>query len=83
MAAVYKTLSAASNHEKESGERKNKQRVLILVCDSPNLACKDLCVAELARRDYETSPFVTGPLFIDVSLSKNMSLSELTRRQAT
>ncbi|KAF2676732.1 ribosome biogenesis protein-like protein Brx1 [Lentithecium fluviatile CBS 122367] len=30
MAAVYKTLSAKSSNEKESGERKNKQRVLIL-----------------------------------------------------
>ncbi|KAF2446145.1 ribosome biogenesis protein-like protein Brx1 [Karstenula rhodostoma CBS 690.94] len=30
MAAVYKTLSATSGNEKEPGERKNKQRVLIL-----------------------------------------------------
>ena len=33
MAAVYKTLSGTNAQEKESGERKNKQRVLILVCD--------------------------------------------------
>ena len=32
MASVYKTLSGTDNHEKETGERKNKQRVLILVC---------------------------------------------------
>lgn len=31
MAAVYKTLSGTDNHEKEPGEKKNKQRVLILV----------------------------------------------------
>jgi hypothetical protein len=31
MAAVYKTLSATSGNDKEPGERKNKQRVLILV----------------------------------------------------
>ena len=31
MAAVYKTLSATSGNEKETGERRNKQRVLILV----------------------------------------------------
>ncbi|KAF2474220.1 brix domain-containing protein 2 [Lindgomyces ingoldianus] len=30
MAAVYKTLSSSGGHEKEPGERKNKQRVLIL-----------------------------------------------------
>ncbi|KAF2651377.1 ribosome biogenesis protein-like protein Brx1 [Lophiostoma macrostomum CBS 122681] len=30
MAAVYKTLSASSKHEKEGESRKNKQRVLIL-----------------------------------------------------
>jgi hypothetical protein len=35
MAAVYKTLSASSTHEKESEGRKNKQRVLILVCNAP------------------------------------------------
>jgi hypothetical protein len=31
MAAVYKTLSKTDNHEKEPGEKRNKQRVLILV----------------------------------------------------
>jgi hypothetical protein len=31
MAAVYKTLSGTDNHEKEPGEKRNKQRVLILV----------------------------------------------------
>jgi len=31
MAAVYKTLSSSAPQEKEPGERKNKQRVLILV----------------------------------------------------
>ena len=31
MASVYKTLSGADSHEKETGEKKNKQRVLILV----------------------------------------------------
>ncbi|KAH8725259.1 brix domain-containing protein 2 [Phaeosphaeriaceae sp. PMI808] len=30
MAAVYKTISGSDSHVKESGERKNKQRVLIL-----------------------------------------------------
>lgn len=34
MAAVYKTLSATNGTEKETGERKNRQRVLILVCCS-------------------------------------------------
>jgi ribosome biogenesis protein BRX1 len=31
MAAVYKTLSGNDSHEKEPGEKRNKQRVLILV----------------------------------------------------
>jgi hypothetical protein len=31
MASVYKTLSGADTHEKETGEKRNKQRVLILV----------------------------------------------------
>lgn len=31
MAAVYKTLSGTDNHDKEPGEKRNKQRVLILV----------------------------------------------------
>jgi hypothetical protein len=31
MAAVYKTLSQTENHDKEPGEKRNKQRVLILV----------------------------------------------------
>lgn len=30
MASVYKTLSGTDNHEKETGEKRNKQRVLIL-----------------------------------------------------
>ncbi|KAF1947083.1 ribosome biogenesis protein-like protein Brx1 [Clathrospora elynae] len=30
MASVYKTLSGSDKHEKETGEKKNKQRVLIL-----------------------------------------------------
>ncbi|KAF2128482.1 brix domain-containing protein 2 [Dothidotthia symphoricarpi CBS 119687] len=30
MASVYKTLSGTENHEKETGEKRNKQRVLIL-----------------------------------------------------
>ncbi|KAF2004417.1 Brix-domain-containing protein [Amniculicola lignicola CBS 123094] len=30
MASVYKTVSGSGTHEKEAGERKNKQRVLIL-----------------------------------------------------
>jgi hypothetical protein len=40
MASVYKTISASSGQEKESGERKNKQRVLILVCDRHELTCR-------------------------------------------
>lgn len=32
MASVYKTLAGKDNHEKETGDKKNKQRVLILVC---------------------------------------------------
>jgi hypothetical protein len=31
MASVYKTLSGAEKDEKETGEKRNKQRVLILV----------------------------------------------------
>jgi hypothetical protein len=31
MASVYKTLSGAEKEEKETGEKRNKQRVLILV----------------------------------------------------
>lgn len=31
MASVYKTLSGNDSHEKEPGEKRNKQRVLILV----------------------------------------------------
>jgi ribosome biogenesis protein BRX1 len=31
MASVYKTLSGTDNHDKEPGEKRNKQRVLILV----------------------------------------------------
>lgn len=31
MAAVYKTLSGNDHHEKDPGEKRNKQRVLILV----------------------------------------------------
>jgi hypothetical protein len=31
MASVYKTLSGAEKEEKDTGERRNKQRVLILV----------------------------------------------------
>lgn len=31
MASVYKTLSGTDHHEKETGEKRNKQRVLILV----------------------------------------------------
>jgi ribosome biogenesis protein BRX1 len=30
MASVYKTLSGAEKEEKETGEKRNKQRVLIL-----------------------------------------------------
>jgi hypothetical protein len=31
MASVYKTLSGKDNHEKEPEQKRNKQRVLILV----------------------------------------------------
>lgn len=31
MASVYKTLSGADKDERETGEKRNKQRVLILV----------------------------------------------------
>jgi hypothetical protein len=39
MASVYKTLSKSDNHEKEPGEKRNKQRVLILVRLSQKFAC--------------------------------------------
>lgn len=38
MAAVYKALSAPGANDKESGERRNKQRVLILVRHCPMAA---------------------------------------------
>lgn len=46
MASVYKTLSGNDNHEKEPSEKRNKQRVLILVI----LAQK--CVALVLMIDY-------------------------------
>jgi hypothetical protein len=39
MASVYKTLSGNDNHEKEPGEKRNKQRVLILVFLSHMIEC--------------------------------------------
>ena len=46
MASVYKTLSGNDSHEKEPSEKRNKQRVLILVrlaqkCDAPVLTIDD------------------------------------------
>jgi predicted transcriptional regulator len=38
MASVYKTLSKSDSHEKEPGEKRNKQRVLILVRLSQKIA---------------------------------------------
>lgn len=74
MASVYKTISAAGGQEKESGERKNKQRVLILVCDERELTCKNLHMAELPGCDHEASTFATRSLLVDVSGHAHLSV---------
>ena len=39
MASVYKTLSGNDSHEKEPTEKRNKQRVLILVRLAQKMRC--------------------------------------------
>jgi hypothetical protein len=72
MAAVYKTLSGNDSHEKEPGEKKNKQRVLILV---PLTACEQfalvlMLLVEFKRCHVPPSPSAAGSLLADVSASE-------------
>lgn len=67
MASVYKTLSGKDNHEKESGEKRNKQRVLILVCAArrSRVACAKK-ILEFQRCHIPSPSSASGLVFIDV-----------------
>lgn len=49
MASVYKTLSGNDNHEKEPTEKRNKQRVLILVLSLQISAAPVLMIDDRVR----------------------------------
>jgi hypothetical protein len=66
MTSVYKTLSGKETHEKEAGEKRNKQRVLILVLSRVIKNAPRLMIAELQRRNDATSSFATRLVFVNV-----------------
>jgi hypothetical protein len=69
MASVYKTLSSSSNGEKApTGEKKIKQRVLMLVREAHSEKNESLLTryAEFKRNHIPPSPFTAGPLFSHV-----------------
>lgn len=68
MAAVYKTLSGSSAHDTEHESRKNKQRVLILVCDArKSVGLRLIFHIELERRHVQTPASSPGSVLVDVS----------------
>lgn len=67
MASVYKTLSKTDSHEKEPGEKRNKQRVLILVGKLEKVNAPLLTNIEFKRCHIQTSPSAAGSVLFDVS----------------
>jgi len=73
MAAVYKTLAATAAPEKEAGERKNKQRVLILSSRGVTYRHRHLLSVLLARY---------SPLHANVCRHDLYSLMPHSRKEA-
>jgi ribosome biogenesis protein BRX1 len=70
MASVYKTLSSSSNVERApTGEKKIKQRVLMLVREAHAEKNESMLTryAEFERNHIPPSPFTAGSLFSHVS----------------
>lgn len=88
MASVYKTLSSSSNVEKApTGEKKIKQRVLMLVREAHAEKNESMLTryAEFERNHIPPSPFTAGPLFSHVSMPRTelTLIIFLTKTQAT